>query len=490
MAAVPPDLGGARQFIANPDNAGLATAVADLSAVVQGMMHLFRAQIPDAEQALANRLADNARHVEAVGDAGAAREQATRELRPMTRIPDAPYGAHNNIANIRMQNITTFNGLNKDPQEVVRWSTKILSIAQGNTLSYAATINLLVQGSSGGAADYIEQMRDEGKDIAQIIQNLEMRYGDLCTPQEARVKCNMMPRHENECLSEFIDRLRWMVRMACRMDAVDVRLANTDILVEGNIRRVLPTSVRIALDERMLSRSHAGLPPLTARELEKECLDLEKIRGERKKKDKIKPSFVRQAKESQLDSSSDDSSSSDEEQNPDYEGMDSLIRVVHNLERKYYNKGKDPGRKRIFRKAFQKYNQKFVPHAKRHKAGDHQAARQAAGFGQPGNQQARLQGPPNPLDTSVKRLVSDLLIMANCARGQCIQCGTIGHYMHNEACALRDKVLTDRPCSKCGQGLHAADDCVKVYQVGYKTGPQPADNRNVNPVKGDNLNEQ
>ena len=126
-------------------------------------------------------------------------------------------------------------------------------------------------------------MRDEGKTIHQVVQQLEMRYGDLCTPEEARAKCNTMPRKERETLPEFLDRLRSMARMATRYIAVDAdRRIAIDQLVEGNIRRVLPTSVRNALEERMINRSRMGLPAFTSREVEKECLDLEKRRDERR----------------------------------------------------------------------------------------------------------------------------------------------------------------------------------------------------------------
>jgi hypothetical protein len=37
------------------------------------------------------------------------------------------------------------------------------------------------------------------------------------------------------------------------------------------------------------------------------------------------------------------------------------------------------------------------------------------------------------------------------------------------ACALKDKPLVDKPCAKCGKGLHSADDCPKVFQQGYKS---------------------
>ena len=43
--------------------------------------------------------------------------------------------------------------------------------------------------------------------------------------------------------------------------------------------------------------------------------------------------------------------------------------------------------------------------------------------------------------------------------------------MRSDACALRDKMLTDRACAKCGQGLHSADECLKVYGNQYVAKP-------------------
>ena len=45
--------------------------------------------------------------------------------------------------------------------------------------------------------------------------------------------------------------------------------------------------------------------------------------------------------------------------------------------------------------------------------------------------------------------------------------------MRNDICALKGKELMDRACAKCGQGLHSADDCLKVYQKQYVAQQQP-----------------
>ncbi len=210
-------------------------------------------------------------------------EENIRELQPVTRVPVAPYGIIVDVANIRMNNIPVFTGCSDDKIDVIGWISRILNLAESRRLTFDATINLMIQGSGKGAANYIDEMKQEGKTLHQVIQQLEMRYGSLTTVEDARIKCNNMVRGSDEHLSDFIDRLRIMSKMACRNEPDDgLRRRAVDILVEGNIRRVLPSSVRLALEERIMNRSLMGLPALSARDVEKEALDLEQKRSERK----------------------------------------------------------------------------------------------------------------------------------------------------------------------------------------------------------------
>ena len=185
---VPDDMGGDRAWIADPTQAGISTTVGDLAATMLQMQHLMRGVLAAGDgRAEFVALADRTRAILAASDASQAREKATRELSPMTRVP-APWGVNALIGNIRMHIVPIFSGTSADTLDVVRWLSRVFTLAQANTLTYAAAVNLLIQGSSGGAADYIEQMREEGKDLPEIVQLLEMRYGDLCTPEEARDK--------------------------------------------------------------------------------------------------------------------------------------------------------------------------------------------------------------------------------------------------------------------------------------------------------------
>ncbi len=483
MAAGPPPaaFGGDREFLDDPDQASQAKVVGDLAALNLQLIHIMGNLVHDDDQAIIDGIAEQTRLLVTAADRSQRREQNTRELQPVTQVPAANWGANNNIANIRMHNIPPYSGNGNDELDVVRWISKVFNLAEAHGLTLNATVNLMIQGSKGGASDYIEQMREEGRTLYQVVQQLEMRYGSLCTPEEARVRTNNMLRKDKEGLPEFIDRLRTMAKMACRLERNNNRrLMAIDALVEGNIRRVLPTSVRMALEERVINRSRMGLPEFTAREIEKEALELEQKRHERKGNavgystgGNAKKYNVRQAYAAESAESSDGGSpiTSDDE-NQDEEGV-FLVNEIRRQEHKYIKRGRPIDHAKVQRRALGQYNDKYV---ERH-------GTQGKNFRKPAYQNARLAmlpgpayklpGPPNQLDQGPRRNVLELLALANCSKGQCIQCGYDGHYMKNDACALRDKPLVDRPCVKCGKGLHSADDCLRVYQKNYGAPQQP-----------------
>jgi len=471
MAAIPPAFGGDRQFLDDPDNAGLPTAIGDLAALLLRNLHVQReGAANDADRARFDAEAAIARRVLAATNASQTRETNIRELQPVTRVPAAPYGNVEDVANIRMNNIPVFTGCGDDKIDVIGWISRILNLAESRRLSFAATINLMVQGSGKGAANYIDEMKQEGKTLHQVIQQLEMRYGSLTTVEDARIKCNNMVRGSDEHLSDFIDRLRLMAKMACRNEPDDgLRRRAVDILVEGNIRRVLPSSVRLALEERIMNRSLMGLPALSARDVEKEALDLEQKRNERKnelkrltqghgKRHQINKATIDFDEDLNSDSSSDDEDSDGDLEHPN----EFLINEIKMQKQRYLQRGKPVDTKKVYRRAFKSYNQKFTGKGKQH----HYGAR------------AAQDGPPNKMKDGDRKPINELLNLANVQRGQCIQCGFEGHMMRNIACALKDKPLVDRACIKCGTGLHAADDCPKVYQKHYKS---PADVEKASP---------
>jgi hypothetical protein len=50
--------------------------------------------------------------------------------------------------------------------------------------------------------------------------------------------------------------------------------------------------------------------------------------------------------------------------------------------------------------------------------------------------------------------------------------------MGRDECALRNRPLVDRPCVKCGKGLHSADDCLRGFSSQFKGKAEPINNAN------------
>lgn len=443
-------------------NVGIAVAAGDTNALLLQLIHAFEAGgiVTAGMRGVVNSVATGAQRAMEAADAAAKREMSSRVLRPLTRLPARAWGDSTNVAAIRLSNQYSFSGESGEPTEVNRWLSKILSLAASHTLSFAATVNLMHLAASGSAADFLERMRDEGKELSEVIQQLEMRYGDLCSAEEARVKCNTMPRKEKELLAAFLDRLRLMAKMACRLDADEALMRkNVDILVESNIRRVLPSSVRIALEERMVNRMRMGLPPFSVSEVEKECIELEKRRLERYSaqvpSNKRGPRVQAVA---QYSSSSESELEDDEDEGSDHEDpTDFMVNYVSQKQRKYHDQGKTFSRQKLAKKAVHKWNGRVA---------EKEARKPAARAGFHGAKQATQDpqsGPPNALQG--RRPILELLALANIERGACIQCGLSGHIMGRDGCPLRGKILKDKPCAKCGAGLHSADDCPKVFQT-------------------------
>ena len=154
MALIPADFGGDRQFIADANATNISTAVGDMAALNLQLIHCLQATIDDgaggaARRAVVERIAVDMRKVLAASDVSKTREMSVRELRPVTRVPAADWGVNTNIANIKMFNVTTFMGSAADTMDVVRWVSRVLSLAEANGLTLNATHNLLIQGSTG-----------------------------------------------------------------------------------------------------------------------------------------------------------------------------------------------------------------------------------------------------------------------------------------------------------------------------------------------------
>ena len=279
-APIPNNFGGDRQFIADPEDAGLLTAIGDLTALLLRNLHLQREGADAATTARSNADPEIARRVLDTSIACQARESSVREPLSVTRVPDEPYGDNENIAYVRMSNIPIFTGEKTDSVNIVEWISRILNLAESMKLTFNATVNLLILSSDEGAVNFINEMKQEHKSLQEIIQYLEMRY---LPNLDIKNECSSLIRKRNENIFEFYDRLRLTARVECKDEPDDaLRKVSVENLITENIHRVLTPLVKNSLEERKMNRSLFGLPPLNSRELVAECYFLEKSLSLRK----------------------------------------------------------------------------------------------------------------------------------------------------------------------------------------------------------------
>jgi hypothetical protein len=491
------DWGQNRAFVAAPNHmvATVPGQVGDLGAINLQIVRILRDVMANDPQRVAefDNLAEYIRPIVAASDATRTRERVSTELQPLIVVPNN-WGDNDRIANIRLYNVPNFSGTSSDTIDVVSWIDRVFSVGQAHNLSAAAVISLMIMAATGTAADYIRQMRDEHKTPYQVVQALELRYGDLCHPDEAHSRCNGLERKDKEKLADFIDRLRKMAKMAYRNEPDEAtRLRQTEALIKSNIRRVLPASIMRSLDERIRTLLSMGKPELTCREVEKECIEMERLRDERmakgKKSVKNQPNltpkkYVRQAQINMVAEDSDPFSTDDEEVTTDFseeevdEEANHWIFRMEQAKKFYANKGKKLTPQQLRTKVTQKFNQDRKRYPRR--TFGHKAAAAA--------QVQNWKGPPEKLDSDKRKNILELLTLANVNKGECIQCGTPGHMLGKDDCALRNRPLMDRPCAKCGKGLHSADDCLRGFSSQFRGKAEPAAANVAHEEEEDDLN--
>ena len=501
MAVVfPAEYGGNRAFALDPGKADALTTLGDSAAAQLRLIYTLEQAgvIPAAQKPALDRVRDDLQQTLRNADGVKTRERDTRVQRPLTKVPADNYGDEDDITKIRTQNLPQFDGEGSDPAEISRWLSKVLVIAQGYKLKLPVVVSLLAQASTGKACDYIEQLRDEGKSLREVIELLEMTYGCLVPKEEARVKCGSMRRDDGESLSSFLHRLRHMARIACRYEDDDTaRCKAIDELVEANVRRILPPSVKTALEERILARRRIGLTDFTSREIERECLELEKARDDKRKEIALqlnahevgrKGKFANiaahfSALSAQVDVDSDTdpdvvemikdklsppaSSDEDSEQERDVFLAGQIIRE----RQKFQDRGQPVDQKKVMKGAVRKYNNRYPPRDGRSRVVGEITQHQGPGQRGVVQNQTYYQNqrqPPNRNPDLRNRSIMELLDLSKCQRGQCIQCGLKGHLLGRDDCPLKDKPLVDSPCVACQQGLHASNDCVRIFQQGFK----------------------
>ena len=435
-----------------------------IEALISGIRELVRTT-PDGQLTPEQRAAVDGHLQAQAGVLQAAGQQAGRTVanRPLTPLP--VFGQTANINGIRLNQLPEYGGpKDNSPEACLSWLEKIMDSAQANTLTEEATKDLLKAKATGLVYTSIAQMIRDQLALTIIVATLEVQFAGVIPASEAKTKCGRMEKDPKESVSTFALKLRKMAHIAARDEPTAVeRTAMERELTATNLRRALPPSVKKDLEDREASRRDDGKPEWSLNDLIVQAELIDSRRQDRiaqmqeKRNTRYTPQYkptrdhVRQVEEDVeaveygMEDLHPDTDPLDQED--DDEDAVAMIHAVREAERRGL---KGPQASRYVRAVV---DRKF---------------RDRAPF-----QVYRPTGPPKLLkEVQVNR--RDLPQLANVDREQCLQCGRKTDPIHKAKdldCPLRGKEMTDRPCVKCGHGLHQADDCVVAFQTPYKSDP-------------------
>jgi len=456
----------------DPRRAGVINVAGDQAAMLGRVIQMLAAQNAfgdDPENVLAaNTMVENCRRSVVAASRLARASGQQRKPDPMTILP-AEWG-DSNLDHVRANQISKFQGTSDDPTVVYTWLESCVAVAEANTLSEDSFLGLLRITSDRSAAAFLSNCRRSGYTAYQTVQEMEMRYGDLCTPSEALKRLSQVRRKFDVPVRMMVDELTRLARFATR-DIEDADIANERVQehVKIQLLRLVRPGVRKNLSQLMEMYAISNNRGMDTTEMESAVNKLEsELQAEESqrfgnKAGKWQPNRGnQQANANQVEGSalaaaasrllasgatSEPESDSEEEgeiaqaasegQEVTEESDPILGYVIAAIQEKKKKSKKPQDMKKLFTSAVKQYN-KFISGA------------------QEGGGNA---GPPSKLNDR-QRITRDLLKAANIQRGECILCGRPGHIMGNVSCPMRGKKMVTRACTMCGKGLHDGSDCI------------------------------
>jgi len=468
---IPPNHGGDRAFIADPNKATNADAIGDIAAALQYVLHVVGelpavAALPGVPPALvaARTGVDRAREsVEGL----ARRDTEQREPPTLTEIPEDGFGDQP-FGNTRLNHIPRFE-VSKDRQpgkgEVYAWLQSCALTATAARLNDAAFYTLLLSTSSSTVATYVQGCQRRGLTIRETVRCLESRYGDLLTPDEAAFRLSMYTRPPGADAYVVLDELRTMALLQLRTQPDDVRAARVEDLVQIHFLRLMGPDVTQSLTESIRQAKSTGARIPTNDDLAAQADRLERAKKPTHEKrdrhhhvnqarERIDPSPVQHVRvvksyqptisELELQRAAADALDGDIEMD---EVGDEIVENILAIQQTISANNQRAPTKNLISAAINHYNRKRQLNVQQITGNNAEIPQQG--------------GPPNKL-TRYETII-ELLKLANVVKGECFVCGIPGHIKGSIKCALRGLPIMDMPCIRCGKGLHSADNCPKPY---------------------------
>lgn len=232
--------------------------------IVQGL------QIADPQkQAFANTattIRDAARLSADQARRGAALARIDRETPLLTTIPDfARPNLRNVCPNIRDIKIKEFSGANKDPSMCRDWLNRIMNTARAENLTEEATIQLLQKLSTGNVAYQVAQAIQKNDSLSNIIRRIEVTYGGVLDPANARAELRKFTRESGENASEAAIRIQLLAQMACRFSQTPVE--DAEKLSRETLISTLDSEVESRLEQKEGQRLAGGIEPFQIADL-------------------------------------------------------------------------------------------------------------------------------------------------------------------------------------------------------------------------------
>jgi len=425
------------QFIAEGEVADMGRAFRDSTVLNQRLVHLLEGvtstTVPDDNPAKAGYLATieeirtQARISRLAAEASVQQGEAERLPISITRLP-TPWGA-NAFNPMHIRKATEFTGKSADKFEVFRWLSSCAMIARANGYSRAAFASVVTQTATEDARDKVMECVDEGMTADQMVQCLEVMYGNTMSPMQALTRVGLHQRRPGQSILSFNQEVKTMGLMAVRnMANRDEANAKVADIVKQNMLRVIHPLVQKEVSAAMSAHLLSSRRPMTNMELEALITRTEDQREE------LKKALLRQKEFHKVHSAQ-----FLPEEDFDIEEDSFLVNAAMEKKERDRHKGRQVSGPGAARAAIRKHNKMLD-------------VKKAA---------AAAEGPPGRL-AERGQTISELLKLANVVRGECLQCGLPGHIKESNKCALRGRHLTDKPCLICGKGLHDASDCTKL----------------------------
>ena len=173
-----------------------------------------------------------------------------RKPDPMTTLPEV--WGDSNLDHVRANQISKFQGTSEDPTVVYTWLESCVAVAEANTLSEESFLGLLRITSDRSAAAFLSNCRRSGYSAFQTVQEMEIRYGDLCTPAEALKRLGQVRRKYDVPIRLLVDELTRLARFATR-DIDDEVIAKERVQehVRVQLLRLVRPTIRKSLSQLM-----------------------------------------------------------------------------------------------------------------------------------------------------------------------------------------------------------------------------------------------